>query len=113
LPSSGWRLASRSSTALFSSPSFRSRCLRSVVTSLRSWPRSAFVPETPTVGVVVLTQGTRPADLERGIQSILAQEGVTTDVVCVGNGWDPTGLPASVKTLGLPRNLGIPAGRNR
>ena len=30
----------------------------------------------------------------------------------VGNGWIPTGLPAQVKTLALPENLGIPAGRN-
>ncbi|HEY9423371.1 MAG TPA: glycosyltransferase, partial [Microterricola sp.] len=70
------------------------------------------VPE-PRVGVVVLTQGTRPDDLERGLQSILTQQGVELDVVCVGNGWQPTGLPSAVKTLGLPENLGIPAGRNR
>ena len=68
---------------------------------------------TPTVGVVVLTQGTRPEDLDRGIRSVLAQQGVTLDVICVGNGWQPTGLPAGVQSLGLPTNLGIPAGRNR
>ena len=34
------------------------------------------------------------------------------DVVVVGNGWEPTGLPAGVRGLGLPENLGIPAGRN-
>jgi GT2 family glycosyltransferase len=67
----------------------------------------------PTVGVVVLTQGTRPDDLAHGIRSILAQQDVLLDIVCVGNGWQPTGLPAEVKTLGLPTNLGIPAGRNR
>ena len=67
----------------------------------------------PTVGVVVLTQGKRPDDLDRGIRSVLAQNDVSLDVVCVGNGWDPSGLPADVKTLGLPTNLGIPAGRNR
>ncbi|TFC95254.1 glycosyltransferase [Cryobacterium breve] len=44
---------------------------------------------------------------------MLVQQGVRLDVVCVGNGWQPTGLPAEVKTLGLPENLGIPAGRNR
>ncbi|WP_105036162.1 glycosyltransferase family 2 protein [Cryobacterium aureum] len=69
--------------------------------------------ERPTVGVVVLTQGTRPRDLDRGIRSVLAQHSVTLDVVCVGNGWQPTDLPAGVHTLGLPTNLGIPAGRNR
>jgi GT2 family glycosyltransferase len=63
--------------------------------------------------VVLLTQGTRPDDLDRGIRSLLAQQGVTLDIVCVGNGWQPTGLPPEVRSLGLPVNLGIPAGRNR
>ncbi|KQP01526.1 glycosyltransferase family 2 protein [Leifsonia sp. Leaf264] len=70
------------------------------------------VPD-PTVGVVVLTQGTRPDDLGRGIRSLLDQRGVQLDIVCVGNGWEPSGLPAGVKALALPENLGIPAGRNR
>lgn len=65
------------------------------------------------MGVVLLTQGTRPDDLARGIRSLLAQQDVLLDIVCVGNGWQPTGLPDQVKTLGLPENLGIPAGRNR
>lgn len=63
-------------------------------------------------GVVVLSQGKRLDDLNRGFQSLLAQKGVELDVVCVGNGWDPEGIPSEVKTLGLPENLGIPAGRN-
>jgi GT2 family glycosyltransferase len=78
-------------------------------------PRSAAQPEggLPTIGVVLLTQGRRPDDLERGIRSLLAQQDVHLDIVCVGNGWEPTGLPAGVATLALPINLGIPAGRNR
>lgn len=67
----------------------------------------------PTVGVVVLTQGRRHDELLRGIHSLLNQQDVATDVVCVGNGWQPAGLPDGVKTLGLAENLGIPAGRNR
>ena len=63
-------------------------------------------------GVVVLSQGKRLDDLNRGFESLLAQKGVELDVVCVGNGWDPEGVPAEVKTLALPENLGIPAGRN-
>lgn len=63
-------------------------------------------------GVVVLTQGTRPDDLTRGLESLLAQRGVELDIVCVGNGWEPTGLPDGVRSLALPENLGIPAGRN-
>jgi len=66
----------------------------------------------PTVGVVVLTQGTRPRELAQALASVLAQRDVEVDIVCVGNGWRPTGLPARVKALGLPENLGIPAGRN-
>ncbi|MCI4010417.1 glycosyltransferase [Brevibacterium sp. ZH18] len=63
-------------------------------------------------GVVVLSQGKRLDDLNRGFESLLAQKGVDLDIVCVGNGWEPTGIPARVKKLGLPENLGIPAGRN-
>ncbi|MET0954704.1 MAG: glycosyltransferase [Cryobacterium sp.] len=66
-----------------------------------------------TIGVVVLTQGRRPDDLDRGIRSLLAQQDVQLDIVCVGNGWNPTGLPDGVAALALPENLGIPAGRNR
>ncbi|MCS5734140.1 glycosyltransferase family 2 protein [Herbiconiux daphne] len=73
--------------------------------------------EPPTIGVVLLTQGTRPDDLWRGALSLLAQQGVVLDIVCVGNGWVPTGLPdaaapMSLRTLALPENIGIPAGRN-
>lgn len=68
--------------------------------------------ESPLIGVVVLTQGRRPSELESGVRSILAQRGVRTDVVVVGNGWQPAELPGSVRGLGLPENLGIPAGRN-
>lgn len=63
-------------------------------------------------GVVILTMGKRPEDLRRAIASVLAQRDVSVDVVVVGNGWDPVGLPSGVGALGLPENLGIPAGRN-
>ena len=67
----------------------------------------------PRVGVVVLTQGARPRDLDRGIASVLAQHDVVIDMVVVGNGWRPIGLPEQVASVFLPENLGIPAGRNR
>lgn len=67
---------------------------------------------SPDFGVVILTMGTRPQDLARGLESVLAQTGVTCELVVVGNGWQPTGLPDGVRALGLPQNLGIPAGRN-
>ncbi|GLY28615.1 glycosyltransferase [Kineosporia sp. NBRC 101731] len=63
-------------------------------------------------GVVLLSQGTRPEALNRAVESVLAQRGVVTDVVVVGNGWEPTGLPEGARGVGLPENLGIPAGRN-
>ena len=68
--------------------------------------------DRPLVGVVVLTQGRRPAELARAVRSVLAQEGVRTDVVVVGNGWPPAELPDGVRALALRENIGIPAGRN-
>ena len=67
---------------------------------------------TPSVGVVLLSMGQRPADLARAIASVQAQEGVSVDVAVVGNGWQPRGLPRGVTAVGLPENRGIPAGRN-
>jgi len=66
----------------------------------------------PRIGVVVLTMGTRPDDLRAGLQSVLDQRDVDVDVVCVGNGWVPEGLPDGVRALALADNVGIPAGRN-
>jgi GT2 family glycosyltransferase len=78
------------------------------------------------LSVIVLTMGNRPAELERAVRSALDQEGVEVEVVLVGNGVDPLPprLPETsplsdpladerVKTLRLPENVGIPAGRNR
>ncbi|MCJ0700714.1 glycosyltransferase [Frigoribacterium faeni] len=67
----------------------------------------------PRIGVVSLTQGRRPAELEAGLASLLAQEGVELDIVCVGNGSGPGDVPSGVRTLELGDNVGIPAGRNR
>ncbi len=67
---------------------------------------------TPRVGCVVLTQGNRPEDLGRAVDSVLSQRGVEVDVVVVGNGWTPTGLPPGVGSVALSDNVGIPAGRN-
>lgn len=68
--------------------------------------------EKPQFGVVILTMGTRPVDLERAVTSVLAQQDVVTDVIVVGNAWEPVALPPGVAGLGLPQNIGIPAGRN-
>ncbi|RLP70190.1 glycosyltransferase [Mycetocola reblochoni] len=69
--------------------------------------------DVPSIGVVVLTQGTRPVELAAALASIHRQRGVTTRTAVVGNGWMPEGLPPGVTGVGLPENLGIPAGRNR
>jgi len=66
----------------------------------------------PSYGCVLLTQGRRPHDLARALSSLLSQQDVDVDVVVVGNGWMPTGLPTKVRRVSLPHNVGIPAGRN-
>ncbi|MGI8882479.1 MAG: glycosyltransferase family 2 protein [Jatrophihabitans sp.] len=68
--------------------------------------------DRPQYGIVVLTQGQRPEDLDSGLRSLLGQVDVDIDVVVVGNGWQPVGLPDGVRAVGLPDNVGIPAGRN-
>ncbi|WP_084102216.1 glycosyltransferase family 2 protein [Demequina sp. NBRC 110051] len=72
-------------------------------------------PVAPDFGVVILTMGKRRKRLVRAIESVLKQRDVTTDILVVGNGWDPASfekLPPVVRTLALPENVGIPAGRN-
>jgi GT2 family glycosyltransferase len=63
-------------------------------------------------GCVVLTQGRRPPALRRALDSLTGQRDVDLDVVVVGNGWEPQDLPAGVKSVGLPEDVGIPGGRN-
>ena len=67
---------------------------------------------TPAFGCVVLSQGRRPTELRAAVDSLLAQTGVAVDVVVVGNGWDPAGLPDAVRSVALAEDAGIPAGRN-
>lgn len=66
----------------------------------------------PTVGVVMLSMGDRPGPLAEAIHSVQRQEGVEVDIVVVGNGWQPEGLPDGVRGVYEPENLGIPEGRN-
>ncbi|KAB8185151.1 glycosyltransferase [Microbispora catharanthi] len=65
-----------------------------------------------TVDVVVLTMNDRPEPFERAMESLLAQRDVDLRVVIVGNGVQPDHVPAGARTVVLPVNEGIPAGRN-
>jgi GT2 family glycosyltransferase len=64
------------------------------------------------IGCIVLTQGRRPAELRAALESLTAQQGVERDVVVVGNGWTPAGLPDGVRAVALREDRGIAAGRN-
>jgi GT2 family glycosyltransferase len=64
------------------------------------------------VGAVVITMGDRPDDLRALLDSIAAQDGDPVEVVVVGQGAPVTGVPDGVRTVELPENVGIPAGRN-
>jgi GT2 family glycosyltransferase len=66
----------------------------------------------PSYGCVIITRGTRPDDLRRAVESVARQRGVDVDMVVVGNGWRPEGLPAPARSLTLTENIGAPAGRN-
>lgn len=65
-----------------------------------------------TVGAVVLTMGNRPDELRALLDSVARQHGEPVQVVVVGNGSPLPALPAGVRTVELPENVGIPAGRN-
>ncbi len=66
----------------------------------------------PSYGAVVLTMGTRPVEFAAAMDSLLRQRDVDLDVVVVGNGWSPVGLPERVRVVALRENVGIPEGRN-
>lgn len=69
-------------------------------------------PTTPAIGCVVLSQGNRPAELDRTLRAVLDQDDVELDLLVVGNGWAPSGLPEGVRSLPLADNVGVPGGRN-
>ncbi|MFF4776313.1 glycosyltransferase family 2 protein [Microtetraspora fusca] len=65
-----------------------------------------------TIDVVVLTMNDRPEPFKRAMESLLSQQDVELRVVIVGNGVEPDYVPDGVRTVVLPVNEGIPAGRN-
>lgn len=67
------------------------------------------------LGAVILTQGNRPEDLRRLLDSLASQEGPRVETVVVGNGVtrrSKLSLPEWVHFVGQNENLGIPGGRN-
>ncbi len=64
------------------------------------------------LGAVIITMGDRPDELRALLDSVIAQEGDRIEVVVVGNGAPVGSVPAGVRTVELPENLGIPGGRN-
>ncbi len=69
-------------------------------------------PQNLKLGAVVLTMGNRPEELRALLDSVAKQNGDTVEVVVVGNGSPLPELPDGVRTVELPENVGIPAGRN-
>jgi GT2 family glycosyltransferase len=66
----------------------------------------------PSFGCIVLTEGRRPEDLQRALDSLRSQRDVDVDVAVVGNGWKPDGLPNGIHAVELTENRGVPGGRN-
>jgi hypothetical protein len=65
----------------------------------------------PRVDVVVLSMNDRPAEEAAAQATLLAQSDVDVRVV-LGNGCRPQVVPPGALTMCLPKNLGIPGGRN-
>ncbi|MBM7442482.1 GT2 family glycosyltransferase [Streptomyces sp. HB132] len=64
------------------------------------------------LGAVIITMGNRPDELRTLLDSVAKQDGDRIEVVVVGNGAPVPDVPAGVRTVELPENLGIPGGRN-
>ncbi|MFI8006348.1 glycosyltransferase family 2 protein [Streptomyces sp. NPDC086010] len=64
------------------------------------------------LGAVIITMGDRPEELRALLDSVAKQDGDRIEVVVVGNGAPVPDVPAGVRTVELPENLGIPGGRN-
>jgi GT2 family glycosyltransferase len=64
------------------------------------------------LGVVILTLGDRPAELDALLRSVATQSGPPMRIVVIGNGATLPTLPPGVEGIDLPRNLGVSGGRN-
>lgn len=61
---------------------------------------------------IVLTQGDRPDELLRAVESIRSQDGIDGEVVIVSNGAGEIDVPDGCLLFVSRENLGIPGGRN-
>jgi GT2 family glycosyltransferase len=61
---------------------------------------------------VIITMGTRPAELARAIASTEPLRADGMELVLVGNGADLPTVDGGVRTIRLPANRGVAAGRN-
>lgn len=61
---------------------------------------------------VIITMGTRPAELQRAIASTQQMREQGVQLVLIGNGADLPSVPSDVTTVRLPENLGVAGGRN-
>jgi GT2 family glycosyltransferase len=61
---------------------------------------------------VIITMGTRPAELDRAIGSTQALRDQGVQLVLVGNGATPPPVPPDVTTVVLAENRGVAGGRN-
>ncbi|MEV6166106.1 glycosyltransferase [Streptomyces sp. NPDC052052] len=66
----------------------------------------------PRIGVVIVTMGTRPRELEALLASVEKQDVPATRVVLVGNATPLTEVATSATKMPLDENLGCPGGRN-
>lgn len=64
------------------------------------------------IGVVIVTMGNRPQELDALLDSVAAQSTKAARVVVVGNGTALPGMPGWVTAAVLAENLGCPGGRN-
>ncbi|MEF9883808.1 glycosyltransferase family 2 protein [Streptomyces sp. P9-A4] len=66
----------------------------------------------PRIGVVIVTMGTRPRELEALLASVAAQDVPAARVVLVGNATPLTEVVTTATRIPLEENLGCPGGRN-
>lgn len=77
-----------------------------------AWSKCIAELRTHDIAVVVLTQATRPTELDRAIASVRVQRQVDAQLVLVLNGAPAPEHDPSDLLIVLPENLGIPGGRN-